>query len=77
MVVRGGLLLGGPKERKARKASQKAMMAFRRVGFRPYLPDQGAGKDYTQNKGKGKDRKRKRQGGAYPQSGLSASENTQ
>ena len=26
-------LLGGPKERKARKACQKAMMAFRRVVF--------------------------------------------
>ena len=44
---------GGPKERKAREACQKAMMAPRRVGFRPYQPDTGARKDKIQNKGKG------------------------
>ena len=65
-ILNGGqkrTLLGGPKERKARKACHKAMMAFRKVGFALYQPDKGT-KD---QKGKGKE-------GACPQSGLSASE---
>ena len=45
-----------------------------KVGFRPYQPDKGAGKDYTQNKGNKKDQKGKGKEGAYPQSRLSASE---
>ena len=68
-ILNGGqkrTLLAGPDERKARKACQKAMMAFRRVGFRPYQPDKGAGKDYTQNKCKGKDQKGKGKEGACP-----------
>ena len=50
------------------------MMAFRWVGFRPYQPDKGAGKDYSQNKGKGKYQKGKGKEDAHPQSTLSASE---
>ena len=43
-------LLGGPKERKARKAGQKAMMVFRRAVFAPYQPDKGAHKDFSPKK---------------------------
>ena len=50
------------------------MKAFREVGFRTYQPEKGAGKDFTQNKGREKDLKGKDKEGAYPQSGLSASE---
>ena len=48
-------LLGGPKERKARKACQKGNDGFQKGGFRPYQPDNGAGKDFLQNKGRGKE----------------------
>ena len=61
-ILNGGqkrTLLGGPKERLVRNAFQKAMMAFRKVGFRTYQSEKGAGKDCTQNKGKGKDQKGK------------------
>ena len=58
-------LLGGPKERKARRACQKAVMAFTRVvlalTIHRFLSQQ------RQGKGKGND-------GQYPQSGLSATE---
>ena len=46
-------LLGGPKERKARKAFQKAMSAFRKLGFRTHQPEKGAGKDFFQHNGRG------------------------
>ena len=75
-ILNGGqkrTLLAGPKERKARKACQKAMMAFRSVVF-ALTSQTKAFKDKTQNKGKGKDRKGKGKEGAYPRSGLSASE---
>ena len=74
-ILNGGqkrTLLGGPKERKARKAGQKRRL--QKGGFRPYQPDKGAGKDYTQNKDKGKDQKGKGKEEVYPQSRLSASE---
>ena len=76
-ILNGGqkrTLLGGQKERKARKACQKALKAFRSMVFRRYQPDTGASKDYFQNKGKGKDQQGKGKEGACPQSGLSASE---
>ena len=69
--------LGGPKDAKARKACQKAMMVFRRVVFALHQPDEGASKDYIQIKGKGKYQKKKKRKGeeeAHPQSGLSISE---
>ena len=50
------------------KAFQKAMNAFRKVGFRTCQPEEGAGKDFLQHEGRGG------KGGAYPQSGLSAPE---
>ena len=59
-------LLGGPKERKARKACQKAMMAFRRVVFA--LTSQT-----KHNKGRGKHHRGKDREGTYPQSGFSPS----
>ena len=40
---------------------KKEMIAFSRVVFRPYQPDIGAGKDYSQNECKRKFQKRKRQ----------------
>ena len=52
------------------KAFQKAMNAFRKVGFRTHQPEEGAGKDFLHHEGRGG------KGGAYPQSGLSASETT-
>ena len=68
-ILNGGqmkTLLGGAKERRARKGSQ--MKAFRKMGFRTKHLEKGAGKDFIQHKGRG---------GAYPQSGLSASETRQ
>ena len=41
------IVLGGPKEREARKVSRKVMEAFRKVGFRTYQPEKGAGNDFT------------------------------
>ena len=66
-------LLGGTKERKARKDCQKAMMAFRRVVFADQR-DKSAGKDLHHNKGRGKDQKGKGEEGTLPQSGFSASD---
>ena len=39
---------------KGKKGLSKGNDGFQKCGFRPYQPDKGAGKDYTQNKGKGK-----------------------
>ena len=39
---------GGPKERKARRAYQKA--SNHKGGFRPYQPDKGARKDFPKTK---------------------------
>ena len=63
-------LLGGPKDAKTRKDYHKALMALRRVVFRPHRPGKGADKDYTQNEGKGKSSKRKGKKESHPQSGL-------
>ena len=41
------IVLGGPKVREARKVSRKVMEAFRKVGFRTYQPEEGAGNDFT------------------------------
>ena len=48
------IVLGGPKERKARKGLSKSNDGYR-SGFRPYQPDKGEGKDHTQNKGRVED----------------------
>ena len=60
-------LLGGPKEKKARKAFQKAMMGSIRVVF-------ALTSRHRRKQGLGKGPTRKKQGGTCPQSGLSASE---
>ena len=41
---------GGPKERKARRACQKAMMASKRVVFALTSPTKEAGKDFPKTK---------------------------
>ena len=71
-------LLGGPKDAKARKACQKAMMAFRRLVFVLTSPTKVQARIFPQNKGRGKDQKGNGKEGTFPQSGLSASlRNTQ
>ena len=58
-VLNGGqkrTLLGGPEE-KNKKGWSKSNSGFQKGGFRPFQPDQGAGKDYTQNKDKRKNQK--------------------
>ena len=50
------------KGKKGMKGFSKGNDGFQKIGFRPYQPDKGAGKEYTQNKGKKKGPKRKRQG---------------
>ena len=70
-VVRRGLCLVDQRNERQERLV-KINDGFQNCGFRPDQPDKGAGKGYTQNKGKGKGPKRKR--GAYPQSGLAASE---
>ena len=49
------------KGRNGKKGLSKGNDGFQKVGFRPYQPDKGAGKDDSQNEGKGKFQ-RKRQG---------------
>ena len=64
-ILNGGqkrTLLGGPKERKARRACQKAILASRRVVLRPYQPDKGRRQGLSPNHGQRKGPKRKRQG---------------
>ena len=68
------VVLGGPKEREARKVFRMVMKAFRKVGFRTYQPEKGASNDFNPHKGRGKDQKGKGKESAYPQSVLSASE---
>ena len=51
----------GPKERKARSACQKAMMASKRVVFAHYQPDKGASKDFLQKQRQRKGSERKKQ----------------
>ena len=65
---------GGPRERKARRACQKAMMASTRVVLALTSPTKVQGKDFHQSKGRGKDQKREGKQGTYPPSGFSASE---
>ena len=47
--------------RKGKNGLSKGNDGFQKGGFRPYQPDKGASKDYSQNTGKGKFKK-KRQG---------------
>ena len=68
------IVLGGPKEREARKVFRKVMKAFRKVGFRTYQPEKRASNEFNPHKGRGKDQQVKGKAGAYPQSGHSASE---
>ena len=57
-------MLGGPKEREARKVFRLEMKASRKAV---------AGSDFNSHKGRGKDQKGKGKEGAHPQPGLSAS----
>ena len=41
------IVLGGPTLREATKVSRKVMEALRKVGFRTYQPEEGAGNDFT------------------------------
>ena len=52
-------LLGGQKERKVRKACQKAMMVFRRVAFSLTRPIKVQRRDVPQNKSRAKGQKEK------------------
>ena len=52
-------LLDGPKERKARKACQKAMLVFRRVVLALTSPTKVQARIFTQNKGRGRIKKEK------------------
>ena len=65
---------GGPEERKARKACQKAMAVFRRVVFAVTSPIIVQARTFPKRKGRGKDQKGKSKEGTYHQSGFSASE---
>ena len=47
------------KGKKGKKGLSKGNDGFQKGGFRPYQPDKGAGKDYTQNKCKGRTTKEK------------------
>ena len=68
------IVLGGPKEREARKVSSKGDEGFQKGGFRTYQPEKGASDDFNPHKGRGKDQQANGKEGAYPHSGLSASE---
>ena len=50
------------KGRKGKKGLSKGNDGFQKGGFRPYQPDKGAVKAYSQNRGKGKFQKGKSQG---------------
>ena len=76
-TLKGGqkkIVLGGPKEREARKVSSKGDEGFQKGGFRTYQPEKGASDDFNPHKGRGKDQQANGKEGAYPHSGLSASE---
>ena len=53
---------------------KKGKNGLQKAGFRSYQHNEGAGKDYVQNKGKRKAPKKIGKEEAHPQSGLSASE---
>ena len=64
-ILNGGqkrTLLGGPKERKARKAGQKVMMAFRRVVFALTSQTKAQARTTPRTQAKRKDQKGKEQG---------------
>ena len=70
------IVLGGLKEREARKVFSKGNEGFQKGGFRIYQPAKGASNDFNPHKGRGKDQKVKGKEGAYPQSGLSSASET-
>ena len=70
-------LLGGPRERKARKGLSKGNDGFQKGGFRAYQPDKGAGKDFPQSKGRVKDHKGKGQEGNLSSIRIFSFRNTQ
>ena len=62
------------KGKRGKKGFSKGDEGFQKGGFRTYPPEKGANNDFNPHKGRGKDQKVKVKEGAYPQSGLSASE---
>ena len=64
-------LLGGPEER---KACQKAMMAFRRVVFALTSQIEAQARIKPRTKARDRTKREEARKGAFPQSGLSASE---
>ena len=62
------------KGREARKVFSKGNEGFQKGGFRTYQPEKSASNDFNPHKGRGKDQQVKGKEGAYPHSGLSASE---
>ena len=76
-ILNGGqqmTFLGGPEERKARKACRMAMMAFRRVVFALTSQLKAQARIVSRTKARGKFQKGKGKEAAHPQSGISASE---
>ena len=49
-------LLGGPKGKKGKKGLSKGNDGPQKGGFRPYQPDNGAGKDFRWSKTKAEER---------------------
>ena len=62
------------KRKRGKKGISKGNEGFWKGGFRTYPPEKGASNDFNPHKSRGKDQKGKGKEGAYPQSGLSASE---
>ena len=46
-------MLGGPKEREARKVFSKGNEGFQKGGFRTYPPENGSSNDFNPHKGRG------------------------
>ena len=62
------------KGKRGKKGVSKGNEGFQKGGFRTYQPEKGASNEFNPHKGRGKDQQVKGKAGAYPQSGLSASE---
>ena len=70
------IVFGGPRENEATKASTflKGNAGFRKGGVRTGRSEHGSSNFFYQHQGKGKDQKGRGEGGAFPQTGFSASE---
>ena len=68
------IVLGGPREREARKVPRKVKKRLSDGGFRTHQSEKSAGSDFNSHKGRGKDQKGKGKERTYSQSGFPASE---